>query len=288
MSSGKVITVMNMKGGVGKTTVTAHLGSLIAKDSAFQKYKKVLMIDFDPQFNLSQTMLAPGDYFNHIKNSKCVEHILTDMVKAPNPLEVPCPMADAPPQPSDVVVNILNEKDCKLDIVLANLELMYIALGSGDSNLAKMAARFKAFVDESRKHYDLIFIDCHPSGSLFTKSAIENSDHIVIPVTQHAFAARGVKLMQDFIKNIAHQPHKKHLLFNAVHGDPTTIKSEILSERDFKGLDLKADMPNNPLFKKLSNGQSFLWENSTNASYQLAYLSLSTIASDLIAKIEAK
>ena len=287
MAKGNVVAVMNMKGGVGKTTITAHLGSLIAKDQAFPKYKKVLLIDFDPQFNLSQTMLAPADYYACIEQCKCVEHILTDMIKAPNPLEVPCPVADVPPSPSDVAVNILNEDNCQLDIVVANLELMYIALGSGDSNLTKMSTRFKLFVEEAKKDYDLIFIDCHPSGSLFTKSAIENADHIVIPVTKHAFASRGVKLMQDFIKKLALQPHKQHLLFNAVSGDTSTVKSEILSERQFTGKDLKADMPNNPLFSKLNHGKSFLWENTTSSSYQSAYLSLSTIASDLITKIEA-
>lgn len=52
---GSVVTVMNMKGGVGKTTVTMHLGGIFAHYDIGGKTRKVLLIDYDPQFNLSCT-----------------------------------------------------------------------------------------------------------------------------------------------------------------------------------------------------------------------------------------
>ncbi len=54
---GTIITVMNMKGGVGKTTVTAHLGGIFARYDILGRPRKVLLIDYDPQFNLSQVFL---------------------------------------------------------------------------------------------------------------------------------------------------------------------------------------------------------------------------------------
>lgn len=65
-SMGKVITVMNMKGGVGKTTACMHVAGIIANYThpGHEKIKKVLVIDYDPQFNLSQAFLKPAKYFD--------------------------------------------------------------------------------------------------------------------------------------------------------------------------------------------------------------------------------
>jgi cellulose biosynthesis protein BcsQ len=58
-----VITVMNMKGGVGKTTVAIHLAGVIARYLVNNKPRKVLAIDYDPQFNMSQAFLPAKTYF---------------------------------------------------------------------------------------------------------------------------------------------------------------------------------------------------------------------------------
>jgi len=286
MSIGQVVTVMNMKGGVGKTTITAHIGSLIIQDVQFKKVRKVLLIDFDPQFNLSQTLIPVQKYYEQIKANKCVEYILTDKVELKKPFEIPSPESTVPPTPRDIAVKILDDnKGRELDLVLANLELMYLALGTGKTSLDKMANRFKLFITQAKKDYDLILIDCHPCGSLLTKSALENSDHILIPITQSPFAARGVKIMQEFINTIALHNPKKHLLFNNINGNTLTIKAEILQDTTLNGCELKTDLPNNPLYSKLNQGSNFIWDNSTDTSYQNAYLSLSSITSELLSKV---
>ncbi len=58
-----VVTIMNMKGGVGKTTVTMHLGGIISLYKFGGKFRKVLLIDYDPQFNLSQAFIPAKTYF---------------------------------------------------------------------------------------------------------------------------------------------------------------------------------------------------------------------------------
>ena len=61
---GVVVTVMNMKGGVGKTTIAMHLGGIAARyDLGRNTIRKVLLIDYDAQFNLSQAFLRPNAYF---------------------------------------------------------------------------------------------------------------------------------------------------------------------------------------------------------------------------------
>jgi chromosome partitioning protein len=75
---GKVVTVMNMKGGVGKTTVCMHIGGLLPQRSFAWGKKNVLLIDYDPQFNLSQALLASRRYFQIEKQYKTCLAILQD------------------------------------------------------------------------------------------------------------------------------------------------------------------------------------------------------------------
>jgi chromosome partitioning protein len=76
-----VVTVMNMKGGVGKTTVAMHIAGALARYRWPSKNPiRVLMIDYDPQFNLSQAFLPAKDYFALEKAKKTVLSVLQEDV----------------------------------------------------------------------------------------------------------------------------------------------------------------------------------------------------------------
>jgi chromosome partitioning protein len=77
-----VVTVMNMKGGVGKTTVSTHLAGLLGRYSVKRKARKILAIDYDPQFNMSQTFLSPKTYFQLEKDRKTTLSILLYQISA--------------------------------------------------------------------------------------------------------------------------------------------------------------------------------------------------------------
>ena len=85
---GQVVTVMNMKGGVGKTTVCLHIGGLLGR-SDFNK--KVLLIDYDPQFNLSQALLRPKKYFELEERHKTCLRILQDPDSELDPFVIQTP-----------------------------------------------------------------------------------------------------------------------------------------------------------------------------------------------------
>jgi chromosome partitioning protein len=76
---------------------------------------------------------------------------------------------------------------------------MYVALGRGDAQTQAMEERFEKFIAEASTLYDLVFLDCHPAGSLFTKTSLRNSDHVLIPVMLQRYAVRGIGLMMNFI-----------------------------------------------------------------------------------------
>src|SRR6266852_4159284 len=93
---------------------------------------------------------------------------------------------------------------------------MYVALGTSTGSIAVIEARFKKFIDQARKQYDAVFIDCHPAGSMLTKTSLQNSDHVLIPVADQSYASRGVALMTRFIESnrIGKVSPAVHILFN--------------------------------------------------------------------------
>ena len=83
---------MNMKGGVGKTTVCAHVGGMIARQrTAGSPSRKVLLIDYDPQFNLSQAFLRSRRYFRLEREHKTCLSILQDAENEIDPFEIQTP-----------------------------------------------------------------------------------------------------------------------------------------------------------------------------------------------------
>src|SRR5271167_4912 len=107
---GIVITIMNMKGGVGKTTVAAHLAGVTCHYKLNSKPKKTLIIDYDPQFNLSQAFLPPKSYFSLEKARKTTLSILFDDDVNLNPYQLQVPGNHNPPKVKDIVTKIYANK----------------------------------------------------------------------------------------------------------------------------------------------------------------------------------
>ena len=153
---GQVVTVMNMKGGVGKTTVCMHLGGLLGRYKIPSNHNKVLLIDYDPQFNLSQAMLRSGRYFElESKGQTCLQ-ILQDTETGLDPFEIQTPDSAKPPQITEIAETLVATKaGAKVDIVPSTLDLMYIALGTATGDVEVIEARFEKFVRDCRNQYDL-------------------------------------------------------------------------------------------------------------------------------------
>jgi chromosome partitioning protein len=212
---GVVITVMNMKGGVGKTTVAMHLAGVAARYKLNDKPRKVLAIDYDPQFNLSQAFLPAKSYFALEKQRKTTLSILLDDEEHLNPYHLQVPGNHTPPKVSDVATRIYSYTNAHLDLVPSTLDLMYVALGQATTHTKPIEERFQKFITECRSLYDVVFIDCHPAGSLFTKTSLRNSDHVLIPVMPQRYAQRGIGLMMNFIaaKKVGETSPQPHILF---------------------------------------------------------------------------
>jgi chromosome partitioning protein len=260
-----VITVMNMKGGVGKSTVAAHLGgalSLIEKRDGSPR--NILLIDYDPQFNLSQVFLPAQTYFRLEKAGKTVLSILQEDLGQLNPFKIQVPTNSTPPKLATLVHRCLAWRGGgTLDLIPSSLDLMYVAVGSASGNVKTIEARYAAFISEARQKYDAILIDCHPAGSILTKTSLANSDDVLIPVVTHQYAARGIGLMKSFITaSRPSSPPDMHVLFNmTARRGVSDVEAAIRADAHYGRYCLAATLKWYKGFADAHEGKAFVWSS---------------------------
>lgn len=287
---GTVVTVMNMKGGVGKTTVTMHLGGIFGRYGIGGRRRKVLLIDYDPQFNLSQAFIRSRTYFQLEKQHKTSLSILLDDETALDPFKIQVPGNDQPPKIGEIVHSVYQSRSGEIDIVPSTMDLMYVALGWSNRRTRAIEERFRRFITECREKYDLILIDCHPAGSVLTKTSLQNCDHVLIPVFPEPFAVRGVGLMREFIGAVHAGGSKPeaHILFNRT---PRTGKApeelEIRKLPKLTNMCMDATLKTYRAFSEPFEGDGFVWTSRKPWSTK-AFSNLLEVANEFAIQIGVK
>ena len=170
---GKIVSIANQKGGVGKTTTSINLSTILAK-----KGKKVLMIDADPQGNASSGVGVDKEVEESVYDILIGDTEIKDVVKK---------------------TNIKNLYVCPSNINLAGAEVELVSVMSREY-------RLKEKLDEVKDEYDYIIIDCPPSLGLITLNAFTASDSVLIPVQCEYYALEGLGQLINTINLV-----KKHL-----------------------------------------------------------------------------
>lgn len=288
---GTVLTVMNMKGGVGKTTVAMHIGGMASRYSLGGKsQRKVLLIDYDPQFNLSQALLPAKTYFQLEKERKTTIAVLLDNEDDLNPYQLQVPGNHKPPKVQSIATNIYAMKGGgRLDLVPSTLDLMYVALGQGNSQWQPIEERFQKFISEARDLYELVIIDCHPAGSLFTRTSLRNSDHVLIPVAPQRYSVRGISLMLRFVD--AHKSGEKgavpHILFNmAPRSGISDQEATIRASPTYAKYCLDNTLKHYSAYSEPEDGRGFVWF-STKPWSTTAFRNLESVAKELVHRLGA-
>lgn len=281
---GVVITVMNMKGGVGKTTVAMHLAGITARYRINAKPRKVLAIDYDPQFNMSQSFLPAKTYFSLEKQRKTTLSVLLDDDTNLDPYKLQVPGNHTPPKVADIATRLYGHTNAYLDLVPSTLDLMYVALGQATSQTKPIEERFEKFIAECKSEYDVVFIDCHPAGSLFTKTSLRNSDHVLIPVVPQRYAQRGIVLMMNFIakKAAGESSPQPHILFNATpRNGVASQETEIRANAEYSPHCMTNTLKKFKVFSEPEGGIGFVWASGKPYSTE-ALINLYRVATELM------
>ncbi len=171
----QIISVINQKGGVGKTTTVINLSAGLA-----QLEKKILVIDLDPQGNATTGL----GLSNLSSSSETIYGVLNGTKKI-----------------SEV---IKKTKFNNLDIVTSNVDLSGLEVETAGDNERAFILKTKltAYLNDSRANYDYILIDCPPSLSLLTVMALVTSNSLLVPLQTEFFALEGVTQLIKTIERI--------------------------------------------------------------------------------------
>lgn len=204
---GKIISIFNQKGGVGKTTTNINLASYIAESG-----KKVLTVDIDPQGNTTSGLGLD-------KNE--LEYSIYDVIMGLN----------AKKAVTGTIVEKLDIIPSKVDLAGAEIELTN---KSGREIIIKNA--LKVLKDE----YDYIFIDCPPSLGLLTINALAASDSVLIPIQCEFYALEGVGQLVNTIQLVKRSLNKNLTIQGVIMSmfdGRTNLSIEVVEEakKYFKG-----------------------------------------------------
>jgi chromosome partitioning protein len=178
----KVVSLINMKGGVGKTTLAMQLAHAADKAKV-----RVLAVDLDPQANLSQVLMNPKDYVAHLRACKpCVDHIFDGYV-APGSQDG---VARRVETDKLIVKGVGYWSDSSLDLIPSRLELARTVRTLGGKE-----RRLKRALAQVRKQYDLVIIDCAPTDSALTDAAYFASRYVLVPIKPEFMATIGLPLL---------------------------------------------------------------------------------------------
>lgn len=180
------VSVINLKGGVGKTTIAA----LLSRYAAVTLGRRVLAIDLDPQANLSQALMGERSYRRFLDDR---DPSIAEVFAGYQP-----PTSISPASRALDIANVVKNSGIpNLEVIPSRFDFsdnLIYAMRPDPRGLARIIAR--DFQDK-----DLIIVDCAPTESIFTQAAYHASRYILVPVRPEFFATIGFPLLNDSLES---------------------------------------------------------------------------------------
>ncbi|MDG4767729.1 AAA family ATPase [Solwaraspora sp. WMMD406] len=194
-----IVSVINYKGGVGKTTLTANLGAELA-----WRGKRVLLIDLDPQASLTFSLFAPEVWAQHLADERTIKRWFDSLNAEASPLTldglivVPNRVQSAGVESNDGCLHLIPSH---LGLINVDLEL---AAELGGATLKQSKLKYlrthrrlaEGLSAKGVQRYDIVLIDCPPNFNIVTKNAIIASDGILIPAKADYLSTLGIDYLR--------------------------------------------------------------------------------------------
>lgn len=200
---GLIISTVNMKGGVGKTTLTVNLAGCLAKNYG----KKVLVVDLDSQISATLSLMSPHDFAKIRKGRRTLNSLIANAIQPGS-------------RPGIDINDVIYPYICNvpgLDLIPGDIELYdeYLvsemlhrqALHQGDVAFDQVWNRFErnliyTMLEPVLNNYDFVILDCAPGYNLLTRSGIAASNFYLLPARPEPLSLVGIQLLERRIKRL--------------------------------------------------------------------------------------
>jgi chromosome partitioning protein len=249
--------------------------------------KKILLVDLDPQFNLTQCLMSRAAY-EKLKQSNTTVFSAMEPPSSVGLFDVAT--THVPPPPASTLTQKLRwftTGEAYLDLVPGNFDLVKYSLISDQAKLALVKTRFLQFISSAKQEYDITVIDCNPSSSFITLCALHACSHILVPVRPDRYSVLGLELLSDFLDQIPtiHPKPAIAILLNGIPShqyDPST-ENELRGHSKFGTLVLTSTLRQSKLLVASSGYTGFATDKPV--SYRdLLRTEISSIATELVSR----
>ncbi len=227
---GYVISIVNMKGGVGKTTTTVNLATSFAKDYGM----RVLIVDLDTQINATLSLIPPLQFATLRKENRTLKQLVEQLIPLNGESTIP-------------IKNVIQRNICKvngLDLLPGNIELyndfllatrLYSQSKSNRQDFEKSwnnleDTLFKTILQPVLDNYDLIIVDFPPGDNMLTRSGLIASNFYLIPAKPEPLSVVGMGILEAHIKKLKQSNRTNITLLGIVFsslGHATTMATKV-------------------------------------------------------------
>lgn len=233
---GYVISTANMKGGVGKTTLTVNLATCLAKNHG----KRVLVLDLDTQISATLSLMSPIEFAKLRKKRRTLRYLIDDIVKSSNKERLSIQEIVQPSLNNLQGLDLLPGDIDLYDEFVVSQMLHQQAVNLGEDNFEAIWNRFERvllgkILEPVRNEYDFIILDCAPGYNLLTRSALATSDFYVLPAKPEPLSVVGIQLLERRIAQLkeSHE-HEANINISMLGIVFTMSNSNMLTGRYYK------------------------------------------------------